>query len=246
MKFYRRNIIILFAVTLSALLCFTSCKASKTEGSDINTNSTDTQKPDTANVAVTQPNQADEKPADAAPTTIPDNQNPSPDSQAKSLPAYQYPGEDSIHKAVADHLTHEIAKNFTSSDVSIPSFSIVGTDTSNSDDTLIWGDFWIFNYKLENDILLTESGGSYPGLMHLKKSDDGYAVIKMDVVADGADNLKSAKEIFADKYEAFRNINSNQDKREKVRLQFISDYVKANKLSITKVKDSGWAPVPLP
>ena len=242
MKFYLRNITILFAVTLSMLLCLASCKASKTETTD----PTEIQKPDTANIADIQTDQATEKTADAAPVENSDNKNVPTNSQANPLPAYQYPGDDPIPKAISDYLTHEIAKNFAPADVSIPSLSIVGTDASNPDDTLVWGDFWIFNYKLENDTLLTESGGSHPGLMHLKKSDDGYTVTKMDVVADGADNLKSAKEIFADKYDDFHKINSNQDEREKIRLQFISDYVKANKLSITKVKDSGWDPVLLP
>lgn len=243
MKISRINIII--SAMLSALLCLSACKSNKTDDSGAKADVADTENPATDNVEKSQPEQANEKPAEALEKDAPQPNAPA-DSQAKSLPAYQYSGEDTIHKAVADYLTHEIAKNFDPSDVCIPSISIVGTDTSNSEDTLVWGDFWIFNYKLENDTLLTQSGGSYPGLMHLKKSDEGYTVTTMDVVADGADNLKSAKEIFADKYEDFHKINSNQDEREKIRLQFISDYVKANQLSITKVKDSGWDPVQLP
>ncbi len=251
MKFSRTNIIILFAAAFSMMLCLASCKANKTDSPEVKADSADIQKPETTNAGDTQPEQANENQPKEEPNVKLDDQeaptaNAPTDSQAKSLPAYQYPGDDQIHKAVADYLTHEIAKNFAPSDVCIPSISIVGTDTSNPDDTLVWGDFWIFNYKLENDMLLTESGGSHPGLIHLKKSDEGYTVTKMDIVADGSDNLKSAKEIFGDKYEDFHKINSNQDEREKIRLQYISDYVKNNKLSITKIKDSGWDPVALP
>lgn len=245
MKFSVTNIVF-FAAALSLLLCLASCKSAKTDAPDSQTDSAEIQKSDTANIAAQQTDQAAEKNADAASAANPDAQNAPTNSQPKSFPEYQYSGNDRISIAVADYLTHEIAKNYPPADVCIPSFSIIGTDTSNPDDTIVWGDFWVFNYKLKNDTLLTESGGSHPGLMHLKKSDDGYTVTKMDVVADGADNLKSAKEIFADKYDDFHKINSNQDEREKIRLQFISDYVKTNKLSITKVKDSGWDPVLLP
>ena len=242
MKFLRTPIIITVAFAL--MLGITSCKANKMDSPEAKTDSANIQKPDTASANDTQPNQTDEnQPIEDPNVNLDDQKAPSAnaptDMQVKILPAYQYPGNDPIHKAVADYLTHEIAKNFAPSDVSIPSISIVGTDTSNPDDTLV-------NYKLEIDTLLTESGGSHPGMMHLKKSGEGYAVIKMDIVADGSDNQKSAKEIFGDKYEDFHKINSNQNEREKVRLQFISDYVKSNKLSVTKVKDFGGEPVDLP
>ena len=241
----------MFAAAFAMILCLSSCKASKSDTPEINADSTETQKPDTTNAGDTQPEQANNPQPKEDPNLNPGTKEaPTPnaptDTLANPLPAYQYPGNDPIHKAVSEYLTYDIAQNYGPSDVSIPSISIVGTDTSNPDDTLVWGDFWIFNYKLENDTLLTESGGSHPGLMHLKKSDEGYAVTKMDIVADGSDNLKSAKEIFGNKYEDFHKINSNQDEREKVRLQLISDYVKSNKLPITKVKDSGWDPVDLP
>ena len=242
--------IIIIAAAISIMLCFTSCKANKTD-------STETQPPAAANVNSAQTEQAnspqaksDDNPGkDAADMNAP---NPSAepiapsDDPLKSLPAYQFPGDEPIPKTVADYLTREIAKNYDPSDVCIPSMTIVATDTSNPEDILVWGDFWVFNYKLENDTLLTESGGSHPGLMHLKKTDEIYTVTKMDQVADGADNLISAQKIFGEKYDDFHKINSNQDEREKVRRQFISDYVKMNKLPIKKVKDAGWDPVELP
>ena len=248
MKPSRTNKFIMIAVAFVMMLCLSSCKANQSDAPEIKADSANTQKPDTADVDIPKPKQAGEQLAQDNTIIEPDgHQAPSVNAQADSpLPAYQYPQNDPIHKAVSDYLTHDIAKNYAPSDVCIPSISIVGTDTSNPDDTLVWGDFWVFNYKLENDTLLTESGGSHPGLMHLKKSDDNYIVTKMDIVADGSDNLKSAKEIFGDKYEDFHKINANQDEREKVRLQFISDYVKFNKLAITKIKDSGWEPVDLP
>ena len=245
MKFSKTNIIMIITVAFSLLLCMTACKTNNTNSTEIKASSTETPKQDTSSVGDTQREQVNESPTVKSNDQETPSENAPSDAQVKPLPAYQYTGDDPIQKAIADYLIHEIGKQFAPSDVCIPSISIVGIDTTNSDDVRVWGDFWVFNYKLDNDTLLTESGGAHPGLIHLKKSDEGYSVTKMDVVADGADNLKSAKQIFGDKYDAFHKINSNQDEREKVRRQFILDYVKNNQLVITKLKDFGWDPVTL-
>ena len=236
MKLSQIRLILVCVTACAMMLCMTSCKASKTETAD------------TTTPAVSSANQAE---PEQAKTSSEDDKVPAEtaavnDAAANGLPAYQFSGEDPIQKAIANYLIHEIGKNYEPSDVCIPSIAIVGTDSTNPDDIRVWGDFWIFNYKRNNDMLETASGGSYPGLIHLKKADDIYIVTKMDVVADGSDNLKSAKEIFGDKFDDFHKINSNREEREKIRLQFISDYVKANKLPITKTKDFGWDPVTLP
>lgn len=234
MNLSRINKIWVGVAACAMMLGLVSCKAK--------TDSAETQAPAAASANEAQSEQAavpEEKPA---PEVVADAK----ELAANSLPAYQFAADDPLQKAIADYLIREIGKNYEPSDVCIPSMTIVATDATNPEDTRVWGDFWIFNYKLNGDTLETASGGSHPGLVHLNKSDEGFVVTKMDVVADGADNLKSAKEVFGDKYDDFHKINSNQEAREKVRLQFISDYVNANKLSITKVKDFGWDPVVLP
>ena len=147
---------------------------------------------------------------------------------------------------VDDYLVNEIGKNYAQGDVCIPYAYVVSTDESNPNDILVWGDFWVFNYELSGDTLKTVSGGSHPGLMHLKKTDNGYEVTSFDAVADGADNLPSAKKIFGDKYDAFWEINSNQEKREDLRLHYTADYVKKHNLSATMLQDYGWPAVVLP
>ena len=108
------------------------------------------------------------------------------------------------------------------------------------------GRFLGFHYNQSGDTLKTVSGGSHPGLMHLKKTDKGMEVTSFEVVEDGAGNLESAKRIFGDQYEAFHEVNSNQEKRESIRLQFIADYVKKNNLPVKMVQDYGWPAVELP
>ena len=148
--------------------------------------------------------------------------------------------------AVNDYLVNVIGKNYAEAEYCIPSPFIISTDDGNKDNVLVWGDFWVFNYDVSGDTLKTVSGGNHPGLMHLKKTDKGMEVTSFEVVEDGAGNLESAKRIFGDQYEAFHEVNSNQEKRESIRLQFIADYVKKNNLPVKMVQDYGWPAVALP
>ena len=148
--------------------------------------------------------------------------------------------------AIEDYLVNVIGKNYAEAEHCIPSPFIVNTDDSNKDDVLVWGDFWVFNYDIVGDTLKTVSGGDHPGLMHLKKTDKGFEVAGFDAVEDGAGNMESAKRIFGDSFDAFGELNSNQEKREDVRLHFIADYVKKHNLPVKMVQDYGWPAVELP
>ena len=148
--------------------------------------------------------------------------------------------------AVANYLENVIGKQYAEGQYSISSPFVISTDNGDLQDVKVWGDFWVFNYNVSGDTLKTVSGGNHPGLMHLKKTDKGMEVTNFEVVEDGAGNLESAKKIFGDQYEAFHEINSNQEKRESIRLQFITDYVKKNNLPVKMVQDFGWPAVELP
>ena len=148
--------------------------------------------------------------------------------------------------AVANYLENVIGKQYAEGQYSISSPFVISTDNGDLQDVKVWGDFWVFNYNVSGDTLKTVSGGNHPGLMHLKKTDKGMEVTNFEVVEDGAGNLESAKKTFGDQYEAFQEINSNQEKRESIRLQFIADYVKKNNLPVKMVQDYGWPAVELP
>lgn len=148
--------------------------------------------------------------------------------------------------AVNDYLVNVVGKNYAKAEYCIPCPFIISTDDGNKDDVLVWGDFWVFNYDIAGDTLKTVSGGSHPGLMHLKKTDKGFEVTDFEVVEDGEGNLESAKRIFGGNFDAFWDVNSNQEKREDVRLHFIADYVKKHNLPVKMVQDYGWPAVALP
>ncbi len=170
-------------------------------------------------------------------------------AEAKSdaaLPAYEYPGPELFYSVLYKYLADELSVGYDAADVGIPSPIIVAEDESNPDDICVWGDFWYYNYKLNGDTLETVNGGSYPGCVHLKNTDDGYEVVSMDVVADGDDFTTAAKKIFGDHYDEFLKMYSDSDAKEAVRAQIIANYVAANNLPITQYQDTGWDPVTLP
>lgn len=163
-----------------------------------------------------------------------------------ALPAYEYPGPELFYSVVYKYMIDELGSHYDPADVGIPCPVIIAEDDSNKEDMLLYGNFWYFNYDLKGDTLENTSGGSYPGVMHIKSTDDGYEVTGMDIVADGSDFDESAKKIFGKYYDTFMKDGEDDELREKTRAQIIANYVAANNLSIKAYQDYGWDPVTLP
>ncbi|MBQ6441641.1 MAG: hypothetical protein IJJ13_03505 [Lachnospiraceae bacterium] len=163
-----------------------------------------------------------------------------------SLPQYEYPGPELFYSVLYQYLTDELSKNYDAAQVSIPCPVIVAEDDSDKSDIRVYGNFWILNYNLDGDTLECVSGGSYPGCVHIKQTDDGYEVTSMDVVADGSDFTESAKKIFGDHYDAFMKDGEDEKTRDALRAQIIANYAAANNLDIKAYQDEGWDPVTLP
>ncbi|MCR5595652.1 MAG: hypothetical protein K6G12_07380 [Lachnospiraceae bacterium] len=163
-----------------------------------------------------------------------------------TLPAYTYKGSNPLAGAASEYMITEYSQYFETADVSIPVISIIDSDESDPEDIKVWGDFWIYNYDLEGDTLMTKSGGSFPGLMHIKKDADGnYSVYSMDVVEDGSSYNDSAKKIFGDNYDVFITATSDSEAHTDIRTDTIATYVDDNDLPITQYQDYGWDPVKL-
>ena len=159
--------------------------------------------------------------------------------------AYGYAGDDPVEIAVYKYMAEEASKNFEKADVSIPTVNIVHVDYTNPDEVLVYGDFWVENYNIKGDTLECESGGNFPGVMHLSKDGDGYVVSSFDAVADGASFDSSAKELFGENFDAFMKVYSDSDARDELRKVTVSDYVKLNGLEVAQYKDYGHDPVKL-
>jgi len=157
--------------------------------------------------------------------------------------AYGYAGDDPVEAACYEYMVETVSKNYDAADVSIPTVVIVHEDMTAEDEVLVYGDFWIDNYKIDGDTLKAVSGGNYPGCMHVSKSD--YTVTAFDVVADGGKFESSAKEIFGDSYDDFMKVYGDSDALAESRKITVSDYVNLNKLDINYYQDEGWDPVEL-
>lgn len=148
--------------------------------------------------------------------------------------------------AINHYLTKEIGSQYLKGEYCVPIQNIVDVDDHNSKDILVWGDFWVFNYNQVGDTLKCVSGGSHPGLIHVCKTENGFEVTSFDQVEDGSSYLPSAKKIFGEKYDAFHNINSDEQKREEIRTEVLSAFVKEHNIPVTMYQDYGWPAKKLP
>ena len=148
--------------------------------------------------------------------------------------------------AIQRYLVNEIGKQYAEGEYIIPAHDIVDVDERNADDILVWGDYWVYVYNQVGDTLKMVSGGSHPGLLHIRQTEKGFEVTGFDQVEDGSNNLSSAKKIFGDKYDAFHAINSDEKRREQSRAEMTAEYVKAHNLTATMYQDYGWPAVALP
>ena len=142
--------------------------------------------------------------------------------------------------AIDRYLTDSIGSQYAKGEYCVPFYSVVGVDEQNADDILVWGSFWVFNYNQVGDTLKCISGGSHPGLLHVRQTEKGFEVTAFDQVEDGSSYLPTAKKIFGDKFDAFQSVNSDEQKREELRAYVLSTFVKEHGLTATLYQDYGW------
>ena len=148
--------------------------------------------------------------------------------------------ETNYFPAIDRYLADSIGSRYAKGEHCVPIHSIVRVDERNAEDILVWGDFWVFNYNQVGDTLKCVSGGSHPGLLHIRQTEKGFEVTAFDQVEDGSRYLPTAKKIFGDKYDAFQAINSDEKNRERLRADVLATYAKKNGLAVTMYQDYGW------
>ena len=154
--------------------------------------------------------------------------------------------ETNYFPAIDRYLTDSIGSKYAKGEHCVPIHSIVRVDERDAEDIKVWGDFWVFNYNQVGDTLECVSGGSHPGLLHIRQTENGFEVTAFDQVEDGSRYLPTAKKIFGDKFNAFKIINSDEKNRERLRAEGLATYVKKNGIAATKYKDYGWPEKQLP
>jgi len=143
--------------------------------------------------------------------------------------------EQAVRGAISDYLLREIAPYYMQGELCVPSLMIV-----HEEDTCVWGDFWVFWYKIEGDTLKTISGGDHPGMMTLRYENNQPQVVNFERVEDGSRFMPTAKRIFGDYLDIFMNMHANESVREAVRREQLYEYVQQNNLNIHYYQDFGW------
>ena len=176
-----------------------------------------------------------------------DAEEPSAASSA-SLPAYEYPGPEAFYYDLYKYIIDQFSGDYEKAEVCIPCVQIVAEEMEDPEDNRVYGIFSVWNYNLNGDILECVSGGSYPGVIHVKYDLDSgnYEFTKAEIVEDGSDYTESAKKIFGEHYDDFEKLSADDKANEQTRAQIIANYVAANDLNITAYQDYGWDPVTLP
>ena len=89
--------------------------------------------------------------------------------------------------AIDKYLSEVIGSQYAPGEVCIPSHRIIAVDESNPQDIQVWGDFWVDNFKVAGDTLLSVSGGSHPGKMLVKQ--DSEALEKDERLSSSIDSI---------------------------------------------------------
>ena len=153
--------------------------------------------------------------------------------------------EQKLRAGITSFLIEEFGTKYTQGYLCIPVLMIVAEEDCETEIAWVWGDFWVFNYKIAGDTLKTISGGNHPCRLQIGELSDSLYVMGYDPVEDGAGNDKSAREIFGKHYDVYQNMHSNEQVREAVRKEQLGEYVKRNGLPYRYYQDYGWPTVEL-
>ncbi len=108
-------------------------------------------------------------------------------AESTSLPAWTYSGDDPIMAAVTAHMAEmETDIEPEEGGVLIPTPIILKTEVNEEENkATVYGNFWIFCYRQNGNILDVTCGGECPGIMTLEKQDGVWAVTAMETARDG-------------------------------------------------------------
>ena len=166
---------------------------------------------------------------------------------AAEAAVFKYTGDDPYMETICDWMLEAFGGYYDAGAIVIPSPEVLYTDDTDPEKVRVWGDFWMFSYSLEGDVLMNESGGANPGLLYLEKNGDSYQVTDFDAVGDGAQYNEDVERICSEAPEEAGDLVAayTGEYDETVRKEFIRMYAEANGLNVTAYQDYGWDPVPL-
>ncbi len=148
--------------------------------------------------------------------------------------------------AVCAALISQFNSEYSEDGYVIPEFHILDVNEESSEDIMVWGDFWLYAYRLEGDTLISVTGESVSGCMHLQEKDGAYQCREIDIPEVGRTREKTEQDIFETCYQNLLDWRNNYEEQEKNRAQLIADYAAAFGISAEKYSDQGWKSAELP
>ncbi len=159
---------------------------------------------------------------------------------------YAFGNHDKVEAAAYNYLSFDKTNDYDPSNVMIPFVNIVEMDESDPKDVLLYGDYYLFEFTKEEDVLRVVSGGHCPGIIHMERFGDDETAVYDAVGMDEAYTDSDAVEMFGEYYGKYHELSSDPKIYEEGLAQVIADYVSANSLEVTKYQLSGEEPKELP
>lgn len=154
------------------------------------------------------------------------------------LPEYEYTGKDLRIKAVFDETKKRSDEDKEEGLVTIPMLNIYKIVETKSG-AKVYANFWSETYYRYGSLLKNYSGGSYLGVMYLKKTKDGYQVTKTRYAEDG-ESLERSIWKLCKGYPVVAVRMMKDSVTQKQRKKVLQKYISQNKLKIKAYKEYGW------
>ena len=162
------------------------------------------------------------------------------------LPPYRYDGTDPYVDAICRYLLKESGDLENEGEVTIPAPVVFYVDESG-DEVQVFGNFWLFRYRLEGTTLQLQSGRELPGRFRLKKDGSAYTVTAFDQVSRGRGYEQEIQALCAGKRGVYPSLEAHYQEHDYtgqtdiayVRKVFIDRYAEKNNLAISAYQDHG-------
>ena len=171
-------------------------------------------------------------------------------AEKAALPVYSFHGDDDVTAAVVKYMQESNeAYDVPEDGVLIPTPIVLKTEVSeDGNKATVWGNFWIFVYKLNGKILDLVSGGENPGVITLEKKDGEWTVVSAEFAGDGEEYQKSIEK-FANGdeklLESYALTVGDDGFLPQYQRAVLVEYVNDNGLEIEAYQEPGWDPVSL-
>lgn len=173
-------------------------------------------------------------------------------AESEALPAYTWSGEDPVWAAVIAYMQEkDTGIEAEEGGVLIPTPVIVKIDKNEAEtEATVYGNFWLFAYAKNGNILDMTACGENPGVIKLEKKDDKWTVVSAEFAGDGEAYIEDIKRFCNGDEELIqeylRTTGAVEDSYlPQYQRAAVIQYVEDNKLAIEAYQEPGAEPVPV-